>query len=122
MVPYEVDGVKLDKLKLYILTYLTRELVEEIVNPPEVKISEHVDPYGELIGVQVRYAILGQEMERVECRWPADWWQAFKARWFPEWAKARWPVREEVRQLVARELYPKVKLPDREPHIALEVR
>ncbi len=25
--------------------------------------------------------------------YPADWWQAFKARWFPRWAKRRWPVK-----------------------------
>lgn len=24
---------------------------------------------------------------------PADWWEHFKERWFPDWAKQRWPVR-----------------------------
>jgi hypothetical protein len=24
--------------------------------------------------------------------YPADWWQAFKARWFPQWLKERYPV------------------------------
>ena len=27
--------------------------------------------------------------------YPKDWWQAFKARWFPAWAKRRWPVQME---------------------------
>lgn len=26
---------------------------------------------------------------------PADWWQAFKERWFPKWALKRWPVRND---------------------------
>lgn len=26
-------------------------------------------------------------------KYPADWWQAFKERWFPKWAKRKWPVR-----------------------------
>ncbi len=26
--------------------------------------------------------------------YPADWWQAFKARWFPRWALRLWPVIE----------------------------
>lgn len=26
-------------------------------------------------------------------KWPASWWQHFKQDCFPEWAKARWPVR-----------------------------
>ena len=25
--------------------------------------------------------------------YPADWWQAFKARWFPRWLLRRYPVR-----------------------------
>jgi hypothetical protein len=25
-------------------------------------------------------------------KWPATWWDAFKDRWFPAWAKRRWPV------------------------------
>lgn len=29
----------------------------------------------------------------IEYRWPAKWQDAFKERWFPEWAKRRWPVR-----------------------------
>lgn len=39
--------------------------------------------------------LYGHEGNRVqvnEC-WPADWWEAFKDRWFPEWALDRWPVR-----------------------------
>jgi hypothetical protein len=25
-------------------------------------------------------------------RYPADWWQAVKDRWYPAWALSRWPV------------------------------
>jgi hypothetical protein len=34
-------------------------------------------------------------------RWPATWWDAFKERWFPAWAKKRWPVEwTTLKQLV----------------------
>lgn len=39
-------------------------------------------------------------------RVPADWWQAFKARWFPLWALRRWPPRRE--QYVARAYAPEM--------------
>jgi hypothetical protein len=29
-----------------------------------------------------------------ERRFPQDWWQAFRQRWFPEWWLRRWPVKE----------------------------
>jgi hypothetical protein len=28
-------------------------------------------------------------------RWPKTWWDAFKERWFPNWAKAKWPPQWE---------------------------
>jgi len=116
---YEEVRVKLDKFKFVVLQRLSDELVDTIVNEPKVDVS-----IGDFIGESMARAVfemMGCEMERVECRWPADWWQAFKQRWFPRWALKHWPVQEEVRQLVARELYPKVKLPDTEPMIALRI-
>jgi len=41
-------------------------------------------------------AIIKWEVARrrlAEYRWPATWRDAFKERWFPAWAKRRWPVR-----------------------------
>ena len=111
--------VDLEKLRAVALMYISEELAQDMVNQPEVRATW--DYVAKNIGLMVRMHILGREMERVECRWPVDWWQAFKERWFPAWAKERWPVREEVRYLVARELYPKVKLPEKEPAIALRV-
>ena len=64
---------------------------------------------------------MGREIERIECRWPADWWEAVKQRWFPKWMLKRWPVQEEVRRLTARELYPKVVMPDKGPLIAFRM-
>jgi len=30
-----------------------------------------------------------------EYKWPSDWREAFKERWFPVWARERWPIRYE---------------------------
>lgn len=43
-------------------------------------------------------AIITWEVARrrlTEYRWPATWWDAVKERWYPTWAKRRWPVRYE---------------------------
>lgn len=37
------------------------------------------------------------------CRYPATWWDAVKERWFPAWAKRRWPI--AYGSLDLRELY-----------------
>lgn len=41
------------------------------------------------------FAAIPSHRIEVHEQWPADWWQAFKARWFPLRWLARWPVRYE---------------------------
>lgn len=51
----------------------------------------------EKIAITLHAKLAGLKKERVQVdineRWPADWWQAFKARFFPTWALKRFPVR-----------------------------
>lgn len=39
-------------------------------------------------------------------RWPRNWWQALKERWFPNWAKKHWPPIFEQHQLDVRLAFP----------------
>lgn len=50
---------------------------------------------------------------------PADWWQAFKARWFPVWALERWPVSHRRIRTVVRKIRmcPHVKSDRHKQHI-----
>lgn len=50
--------------------------------------------------VAFRTYFLGLGQEKREVEWPADWWQHFKARWFPAWAKRRWPVQMTRREFI----------------------
>ena len=45
-----------------------------------------------------------------EKSYPSTWWDAVKARWFPQWAKDRWPITYETVTIKA--LYPKLALPN----------
>lgn len=42
--------------------------------------------------VQFANLMLGK-YEDINIPYPAGWWQGIKARWFPTWAKRRWPVK-----------------------------
>jgi hypothetical protein len=48
--------------------------------------------------------------------YPATWWEAFKARWFPRWALKRWPVKLTTVRVEARAL-----LPDIPPQVGRQV-
>lgn len=48
---------------------------------------------------------------RVDRKWPADWWQAFKERWLPKWALTRWPVKYDgvyVREMIYKAVCPHI--------------
>jgi len=59
-----------------------------------------------------RWEVLGKKLADVA--WPATWWDAFKERWYPAWAKKKWPVRYNrihVDELVG--ISPRVEEPTR---------
>lgn len=46
-------------------------------------------------------------------RFPSDWWQAAKRRFFPVWALAKWPVQYTEVTMEANAYHPDVAIPDR---------
>jgi len=114
----DIDQAGLERLKVIMITCITREMAKEFSAPCTVDVN--YDWYFEGIVVRAQQEILGREVERIDVEYPKDWWQAFKKRWLPGWAKARWPVEMVRCKLVARELYPKMALPDKGGVIALK--
>lgn len=49
------------------------------------------DEYIDGVLLELRGYIMAQHVGNVA--YPADWWQAFKLRWLPEWVLRRWPPR-----------------------------
>ena len=107
----EVEQVQLQRFKVAAQSYITKELLRSFAEPATVKVTDQLDwMFGE-VALEVVQTVWGREAQRQECKWPWDWWQAFKERWFPDWAKKRWPVKYHHVTIVARELYPQVRLP-----------
>jgi len=74
---------------------------------PEIMLQYNPIWSGMVASIKAR--IYGEQMIYDEIEYPSDWWQAFKERWFPTWAKKRWPVRHEKYIFDARFLYPSIK-------------
>ena len=47
----------------------------------------------------------------VEVKYPLDWWQSFKERWFPKWVLRRWPVRYHYEKWEACAMLPDLEIP-----------
>lgn len=56
----------------------------------------------------------------LDYQWPATWQDAFKERWFPGWARRRWPVR--YRRIEVSELAPIKRGPEDKVRYFIEVK
>ena len=77
-------------------------------------IDTYPDPMGNIVVTLMRQiaAYDGSDCNVVEVRYPADWWQAVKQRWFPAWALRRWPVVEIHKRWKAVSMLPDFPLPE----------
>ena len=71
---------------------------------------------------RVKTCIAGNDLKEITHKYPANWKEAFKERWFPQWMKNIWPVEYTKVTLSAAELYPKISLPKESHIIRLEKR
>lgn len=115
----ETKSEKLKRLRLIAVTRITEKMMEHFSEVPTVEWLEYIDFLSNGMALRVTQKVWGKEVERQEHEYPADWWQAFKARCFPRWARDRYPVRMVRVVMTARELYPGVSFPEKGPVIAI---
>lgn len=85
-------------------------LVGDCAEPPLIDVL--LQPAVDGMILRLTQAVAGEELQRIEANYPADWWQAFRERWLPKWWLALAPVRYNSFELVANGLYPKLSLPN----------
>ena len=89
----------------------------------DLRFDKHIDKYllieqrfdvfeftaGQML-LELRGYLLGEKTNETIITYPLDWWEAFKERWFPLWAKKRWPVKRKTHKISFNILYPDYKL------------
>jgi hypothetical protein len=72
---------------------------------------------------QVRGFLWSRSLKRYEVRWPANWKEAVKERWFPEWALRRWPVKYSSKRMELKAVWPtlRMEVPDHQPRLVMLV-
>ena len=85
----------------------------------EPRITSEIQEAAHLCAIGISQSVFGIQVQKREIRYPKDWFQAFKERWFPEWAKDRWPVEYEVISIDVKEFYPSIKAPEFQSHFSV---
>lgn len=101
--------ITFDVRQLAIESRIQRDLIRTFAT--EAQVRSVVDLVTDDLVISVRQKVASQPLRREVVEYPADWWQAFRLRWFPQWALVRWPPRLKRVEVRADAVYPGVPVP-----------
>ncbi len=98
--PESIQQVVLNRLRYSVGRYLDLHNLREFTEARVI-----IDKCTKELCMSLRLNILGRELDQFQ--YSKTWWDAVKQRWFPNWAKKRWPVQHTVIKLM--EVYPGIQ-------------
>jgi len=107
----QIKETVLTKLQRAVFFLISEEEAYPFIEDPEVNISNH--HLGEGILIRVTQCMLGHDVESIEVRYPADWIEAFKNRFFQGWLRKKFPIKYIKETMIKTVVYPDLVIPDR---------
>lgn len=111
----ETNTITLEAIELAVHKQLSQEGWQGL----KLRADNMMDLVSGQMTLSLRATIMGRTNQEFNISYPQDWWQACKDRWFPAWAKARWPVRRTYHSVKVQELYPTVAVPAWNPKLVI---
>lgn len=82
------------------------------IAPENIKVSSYLHMSMDAMIVSLDASIAGEQLTKVYKVFPADWKEAIKDRFLPEFFRKWFPVRYEIIDIEVAALYPKYVLPE----------
>jgi hypothetical protein len=129
MYPYEIDPsspsspyyehrIVLEKIRLATVEMFSKDVFES------VDAEWFADEVARRIHLRVKAGIFAEHAKTYQVKYPTDWWQHFKLRWFPKRLRDRYPVQYHVERFDAKIVYRDFKpsFPDKQPYVIWQVK
>jgi hypothetical protein len=101
LIQQAIQDVELLKYEYQVNTELDRRFADAIIKSR----SDFNRMSGNLI-IGLHAIVYGKEHEKKEIRYPKNWVESLKERFFTNKMKYRWPVKYKVHQITIHEFYP----------------
>lgn len=87
----------------------------------DMSVKAEADDAIKQIILRFKAYMYAEQHKHIEIKYPEDWWQAFKHRWYPDWLLKRYPIRYKEHIIDVKAFYPgyKVSIPEREIFLRL---
>lgn len=86
----------------------------------QFQVREYMDNTFNVMVYELDGVIAGRVNQEVEVKYPKNWWQAVKERFFPKVLIKRYPVEYQVYKLTATECYPEIQLKDKQSFVFVQ--
>jgi hypothetical protein len=120
MLPH-LDQVQMERVMLEVFKFSVQYHMDmshaQFQVEPEVFYRNLIDRAGKDMVMRLTAKIAGQQLPDI--KYPADWKQAFKERWFPQWLLKKYPVK--YKQFEVKALYPYLSIPPHQEHLTFYV-
>lgn len=83
------ETIILEKIKKAAIAHFTKEMIDDL----SLDFSSHINFMAETYVFRVIKELLAFKAGDRIVRYPENWKEAFKERWFPAWLKKRFPVK-----------------------------
>jgi hypothetical protein len=84
-------------------------LRKNIYNEPNI--NSYIDWASNTITLDIVASIYTENLGEVRIKYPGNWIEAFKERWFPKWLLEKYPVKYKIHRIDLLAYYPNIKTP-----------
>ena len=102
---------RVEEIQLKAMCFGSRSILSPLITRNEVYADDILSYEMPRVIWELECTVFGEVLE--EGKWPVNWWQAFRERWFPEFWLSRYPVQYD--HVSAAALYPKIAWPAGQP-------
>ncbi len=115
-VPVKLEEIVLEN-RLYSISQVLSDREQQSARMSSV--SQYYDIYLRGMVVNLTRSVWSRRIGLDTIEYPADWWQAFKERFFPAWMIRRWPVKMTTVNIEAWHEYPGLEIKGEKPLLRL---
>ena len=114
-----MNEIEFEEMTIAVIGRISKKMLEDFAQTADVRLIKHW--IEDEMMVRITQKVFGRQILHEEISYPANWKEAFKERWYPTWAKDKWPVRYATKTFDVRELVPSLNIPGHKPFINVEV-
>jgi hypothetical protein len=98
-------AVRLERLRLKVSLLLSRTFTNDVL------MSVYEDSLADKVMISFETQVAAETIESITVKYPANWKEAVKERFLPEFLRKRFPIQYTVQTVKIKVLYPKISLP-----------